>query len=117
MRQLKYKATTINKDWLLENNFFYRKSMSDETDSVYTHRFPVCKYSSIPTLEAEMNLRISYATVSIDVYDGNGWTRGIYAPFYREDESYTDFIDQIMKQINKECEKLGLIEIGNDNNG
>lgn len=111
MGPLRYKATVINPDWLKENNFKYSRAFSEPDDPVYIHRFPVFRWELVTTLEAEMRLHIKDGYVTVDVYDGSGVTRGVYSPFYYEaDTVHRDFVDIIMKNIEKERKKLYLDE-------
>lgn len=112
MGQLTYKASKVNPNWLKGNNFFYSRSFSDADDPVYIRRFPVFRWGEISTLEGEMRLYINSLIVTIDVYDGgNTLTRGVYAPFYYEpDSGHRTFVEEITKNIEMECEKLGFVE-------
>lgn len=108
--QLKLKATTVNENWLKVNQFQYSRAFSDDDDPVYVHRFPVYKWALVATLEAEMRLHLKDYLVTVDVYDVAGLTRGMYAPFYYEaDTVHRDFIDEIMKNIKKECRRLNIV--------
>ena len=111
MGQLRYRATKVNAEFLKENFFFFSNAFSDSEDAVYVHRFPVYKWGTITTLEAEMRLHTKTYIVTVDVYDGqNTMTRGIYAPFYyRADDCHDEIIDSIIKNIDKECERLGFV--------
>lgn len=112
MGQLLYQATSVNSAWLNDNEFVYSRAFSDEDDKVYIRRFPVYKWDTITTLVAEMRLHTIDNIVTIDVYDGRGFTRGIYAPFYYEaDYCHGDLVYEITQNIDKECQKLGMEKI------
>ncbi len=112
MGQLTYHATVYDKGWLERNCFFYSRVFSDPDDPVYIHRFPAYRWGLITTLEAEMRLYTKDGTVTVDVYDGSySYTRGFYAPFYYDaDECHKDFVEEVIKTINKECKRLGFVE-------
>ena len=115
MGQLKYKAISTSQEWLAENSFFYSKAFSDPDDLVFIHRFPVYKWGLVATLVAEMRLHINNGLITIDVYDVAGLTRGYYAPFYHAaDNIHKDFIEEIIDNIKKECERLKLEEWDGD---
>lgn len=108
MGQLVYHASgNIDSKWLSDNDFLFNRALSDEKDRVYVHRFVVLRWGLSTTLEAEMQLHMIDQTVTIDVYDGSGYSRGKYAPFYYGADNY--FITEIMKSIVRECKKLGII--------
>lgn len=110
MGQLKLRATTVDQNWLSSNQFYYSRAFSDTDDPVYIHRFPVYKWGLVATLEAEMRVHINDKSVTVDVYDIAGLTRGLYAPFYHKiDTVHDDFVDKIMKNINKECRRLQIV--------
>lgn len=112
MGQLKYRASTVNNKWLEDNYFSFSRTFSDEQDPVFVKRFPVYKWGEITTLEAEIRLHIATFEATIDVYDGSGWTRGLYAPFYYQaDCGHTCFVQEIITNIEKHCKKLGFEKI------
>lgn len=111
MGQMKYKATIASQEWLRNNGFFYSRGCSEEDDTVYVHRFPVYKWGLVATLEGEMRLHTKDLLVTIDVYDVAGLTRSVYAPFYYQpDGGHKGFVDEIMENIKKECERLRFAE-------
>lgn len=111
MGQLHYHATRVDQKWLEDNRFYYSRAFSDSEDPVYVKRFPVFKWGEITTLEAEVRLHIVTQNATIDVYDGSGWTRGIYAPFYyRIDTVHDDFVQVITQNIESCCKKLEFIK-------
>ena len=110
MGQLVYQATRSDANWLRENYFIFSRTHSDEEDKVFIHRFPVYKGGNVTTLEAEMRLHTINNKVTIDVYDGTGISRGIYAPFYyRADSCHDEIVDLVNKKIQKECDRLGMV--------
>lgn len=112
MGKLVYRAVNVDPNWLNKNDFFFSRTFSDEDDKVYIHRFPVYRWSTVTTLEGEMRYHTMDDTVSVDVYDGWGLTRSLYAPFYYEaDSCHRDFIDEIVRAIEKESLRLGLEKI------
>ena len=116
MGQLRYRATKVDAEFLKNNFFFYSNAFSDPDDAVYVHRFPVYKWGSITTLEAEMRLHMRDWHVTVDVYDGqNTMTRGIYAPFYYQaDYGHDEIVTLLIRNIEKERKRLGLV--GDDDN-
>ena len=107
MGQLKYRASYVNKKWLEDNCFSFSRAFSDEDDPVYIKRFPVYKWGEITTIEAEIRLHIKTYEAIVDVYDGSGWTRGLYAPFYYQaDYGHADFVQEITENIENYCKKL-----------
>lgn len=107
MGQLKYRTSYISKKWLEDNSFSFSRTFSDEDDPVYIKRLPVYKWGEITTIEAEIRLHIKTFVATVDVYDGSGWTRGLYAPFYYQaDYGHGDFVKEITENIEKYCRKL-----------
>lgn len=108
--QLKLKATNVSQDWLRNNQFIYSRAFSDKDDPVYIHKFSVYKWGLVATLEAEIRIHLNDGHGTLDVYDIAGLTRGLYAPFYyRADDEHQDFVEDIVKNINKECRRLNIV--------
>lgn len=112
MGQLLYRAFNVDAEWLKNNDFIYSRAFSDDEDRVFIRRFAAFKWGSTITLEAEMRIHSIDNSVTIDVYDRCGLTRGLYAPFYYEsDTCHRDFVEEIVCTIDKECKKLGFEKI------
>ena len=101
----------ITKDWLNENGFRYNRVLSDNEDSVYTLRFPLCKNGYFVTLECELSCIESTGEIRVGVYEYG--TRNKYAAFYCvEYGDYSIILDKINKRINSELKKLDIKKVG-----
>lgn len=98
----------VTKEWLLQNNFIYNKTLSYSDEDVYTYkRFPVYKSGNQTVLECEINYFDTSNEFTVDVYEYG--TKYIYIPFYcTEYGNYEIFLRRINKRINNELMKLDL---------
>ncbi|MCM1254083.1 MAG: hypothetical protein NC321_14790 [Clostridium sp.] len=107
--QTKYIKQNMTKDWLLSNGFYYNKMFSDNTEEVYTYKFPVYKYNKLTVLECELRVILGEDVVNINVYDYN--THDKYAPFYYcEYGNYDKMLEVINHRIEKELNKSKIIK-------
>lgn len=94
-----YIKMNISKKWLIQNDFKYNKSLSDEKE-IYTYKFVVHKYKNIPVLFCELSVNVTTGIVGINVYDENS---NMYHPFYHIE---CGKIDLINKKIIKKLKRL-----------
>lgn len=96
------------------NDFHFKRSMSDADETIYEHIIPVYRYHASVLLEARFLLIHETGEVRVDVFDSA--TKGVYAPWYREDSIHSKINQIIDMNITKEMNKLGMIELKEDEN-
>ena len=106
------------KDYSKENleRLGFRPSsyLSNYEETYYVYRFTVYRYRYIPTIEADIIVRLEDGEVSIDVFDKN--THGKYAAWYcRNVLGYfgeNRVVEEIDRLIAKKLKQLGIKEVG-----
>lgn len=105
----KYIKTNISKQWLIQNGFRYNKSLSEDEFEIYTYKFTVHKYKSIPVLICELSIDLKTGTAIINVFDEND---NMYYPFYHINcGNYDPLIESINKKITKKLNTLGIKKV------
>lgn len=109
----------IDKTYIMKNvgekklgdlNYRYDKKLSGNEAEIYSRKFIVYKYHSIPEIECVISIDIETGIAGINVY--NISTGSIYAPFYQNKYGkYDKVIGIIHNNIESEMNRIGLSEV------
>lgn len=100
------------KDKLLQLNFRYSKTLSNNDENIYILRLPICKYKKYTTLECVILTDLNTGMTSMGVFNSN--INMIYPPCYNDnDNGYKSLLKIIEHKINKIISSIGIEEKNN----
>lgn len=104
-----YIMSNPTKEKLMKLNFRYSKTLSNNEESIYILRSPICKYKKYTTLECVILVDLYTGKTSLGIYDCN--TNKLYPPCYNENAyAYKELLKSIEEKVQKLINSMELKE-------